>query len=34
VILAAGKRLFERFDEDIDLETVKVYSSPHAIHVR
>jgi dihydrofolate reductase len=34
VILGAGKRLFEGFDKDIDLEIVKVYSSPFATHVR
>ncbi|MBM2623833.1 dihydrofolate reductase [Actinoplanes sp. LDG1-06] len=34
VILGAGKRLFEGFDQDIDLEVVKVYSSPYATHAR
>ncbi|XVV15225.1 dihydrofolate reductase family protein [Actinoplanes sp. CA-131856] len=34
VILGAGKRLFEGFDRDIDLEVVKVYSSPFATHAR
>lgn len=34
VILGAGKRLFEGFDRDVDLEVVKVYSSPYATHVR
>jgi len=34
VILGAGKRLFEGFGRDIDLEVVKVYSSPFATHVR
>jgi dihydrofolate reductase len=34
VILGAGKRLFEGFDGDIDLEVVKAYSSPYATHVR
>ncbi|MCU7728492.1 dihydrofolate reductase family protein [Actinoplanes sp. KI2] len=34
VILGSGKRLFEGFDRDIDLEVVKVYSSPYATHVR
>jgi dihydrofolate reductase len=34
VILGAGKRLFEGFDHDLDLEVVKVYSSPYATHVR
>ncbi|XVU27987.1 dihydrofolate reductase family protein [Actinoplanes sp. CA-054009] len=34
VILGAGKRLFEGFDRDIDLEVVKVHSSPFATHAR
>jgi dihydrofolate reductase len=34
VILGAGKRLFDGFDLDIDLEVHKVYSSPYATHVR
>jgi dihydrofolate reductase len=34
VILGAGKRLFDGFDLDLDLEVVKVYSSPYATHVR
>ncbi len=34
VILGAGKRLFDGFDRDIDLEVTKVYSSPYATHVR
>jgi dihydrofolate reductase len=34
VILGAGKPLFRAFDRDIDLEAVKVYSSPYATHVR
>jgi len=34
VILGAGKRLFEGFEADIELEVVKVYSSPYATHVR
>jgi hypothetical protein len=34
VILGAGKRLFDGFDLDIELEVVKVYSSPYATHVR
>jgi dihydrofolate reductase len=34
VILGAGKALFDGFDEDVDLEVVKVYSSPYATHVR
>jgi len=34
VILGAGKRLFDGFDADIDLQVSKVYSSPYATHVR
>ena len=34
VILGAGKRLFDGFDKDVDLEITKVYSSPYATHVR
>jgi dihydrofolate reductase len=34
VILGAGKRLFDGFDHDVDLEIVKVYSSQYATHVR
>ena len=34
VILGGGKRLFDGFDRDVDLEVVKVYSSPYATHVR
>ena len=34
VILGAGKRLFDGFDRDVDLEVVKVYSSRYATHVR
>ncbi len=34
VILGAGKRLFDGFDHDVDLEVAKVYSSPYAPHVR
>ena len=34
VILGAGKRLFDGFDRDVNLEVVKVYSSPFATHVR
>jgi dihydrofolate reductase len=32
VILGRGKRLFEGFDHDIDLEKVSVHSSPYATH--
>jgi dihydrofolate reductase len=34
VILGAGKRLFDGFEADIDLEVVKVHSSAYATHVR
>src|SRR3954470_5857704 len=33
VVLGSGKRLFEGFDHDIDLEKVSVHSSPYATHV-
>jgi dihydrofolate reductase len=32
VVLGRGKRLFEGFDQDIDLEITKVHSSPYATH--
>ncbi len=34
VILGAGKRLFDGFEEDIDLEVIRVVSSPYATHVQ
>jgi dihydrofolate reductase len=34
VILGAGKRLFEGFGRDVDLDVAMVYSSPYATHVR
>ncbi|RZS79979.1 dihydrofolate reductase [Motilibacter rhizosphaerae] len=34
VILGAGKRLFEGFAHDLDLEVRRVVSSPYATHVR
>ncbi len=34
VILGAGKQLFDGFDRDIELNVIKVYSSPYATHVR
>src|SRR3954447_19864683 len=34
VVLGAGKRLFDGFDRDIDLEVIKAVSSPYATHVR
>lgn len=33
VLLGRGKRLFDGFDHDIDLEKVSVHSSPYATHV-
>jgi dihydrofolate reductase len=34
VVLGGGKRLFEGFDHDLDLEVRGVWSSPFATHVR
>jgi len=34
VVLGAGKRLFEGFDHDVDLEVRGTWSSPYATHVR
>ena len=34
VILGGGKRLFDGFDREVDLEVVKTVSSPYATHVR
>lgn len=34
VILGRGKRLFEGFDRDMDLEIRSVHQSPYAVHVR
>lgn len=34
MILGAGKRLFDGFDQDIDLEIIKTVSSTFATHVR
>ena len=34
VILGQGKRLFDGFERDVELEVVKVYSSEYATHVR
>jgi dihydrofolate reductase len=34
VLLGGGKRLFEGFDHDHDLEILGTWSSPHATHVR
>jgi dihydrofolate reductase len=33
VILGAGKRLFDGFDEDLDLEIDRVFASPLVTHV-
>ena len=33
VVLGRGKRLFDGFDGDLDLEKVKVWDSPLATHV-
>ena len=34
VVLGAGKRLFEGFDKDLDLEVLGTWTSPYATHVR
>jgi dihydrofolate reductase len=34
VVLGAGKRLFEGFDESVDLELVRTFSSPLATHIK
>jgi dihydrofolate reductase len=34
VVLGAGKRLFDGFERDLDLEIKRVYTSPFATHVR
>jgi dihydrofolate reductase len=34
VVLGGGKRLFEGFDRDLDLEVLGVWTSPYATHVR
>jgi dihydrofolate reductase len=34
VVLGAGKRLFEGFEQDLDLEVLGTWSSPYATHVR
>jgi dihydrofolate reductase len=34
VILGAGKPLFDGFGKDVDLEVIKVWSSPYATHVQ
>lgn len=34
VVLGRGKRLFDGFDQDLDLEVLGTWSSPYATHVR
>lgn len=34
VILGGGKRLFDGFEKDLNLEVTKVYNSAYATHVR
>ena len=34
VVLGGGKRLFDGFERDVDLEIQRVYTSPDATHVR
>ncbi len=34
VILGGGKRLFEGFEQDVDLEILAVHQSPYAVHTR
>ena len=34
VVLGGGKRLFEGFDRDVDLDILAVHHSPYAVHVR
>jgi dihydrofolate reductase len=34
VVLGRGKRLFEGFEHDVDLEILSVHHSPYAVHVR
>ncbi|WP_214405901.1 dihydrofolate reductase family protein [Pseudonocardia lacus] len=34
VVLGRGKRLFEGFDHDVDLDILSVHHSPYAVHVR
>ena len=33
VVLGAGKRLFAGFEQDLELETISVHSSPWATHI-
>jgi dihydrofolate reductase len=34
LVLGGGKRLFDGFEHDIELEVRRVYTSPYATHVR
>ncbi len=34
VVLGAGKRLWEGFSRDLDLEILQVHHSPYAVHTR
>ena len=34
VVLGGGRRLFEGFENDVDLEIKRVYTSPYATHIR
>ena len=34
VVLGGGKRLFDGFTQDLDLAVQRLYSSPHATHIR
>ena len=34
IVLGGGKRLFEGFHEDRELDVIGVWSSPYATHVR
>lgn len=34
VVLGRGRRLFDGFDHDVDLEIIKVYPSTYATHIR
>lgn len=34
VVLGRGKRLFEGFDHDVDLDILAVHQSPYAVHTR
>jgi dihydrofolate reductase len=34
LVLGGGKRLFDGFEHDVELEVQRVYTSPYATHVR